>query len=230
MDKLAQIRPKLQELLKKILDTGDINMERMESIINRFKLESLSNLENSPHQTVAFMIIGHMLYGNTKEDVRYHQSLLSYNNFFFQLQQRVNPLTDLSKLIKEPQCYWLEILRKYFVENKYVAIQCVPSKEEQVNMAKDEKERIQVQIDTLGLDGLKEKEEVLEKALEFNDREPPSDMLTSVPIPSLSSIKFHNIVRYSTDSDKEQPLDLSETPIFTYFDHLKTSFVYVSIY
>lgn len=138
-------------------------------------------------------------------------------------------MTDLAKLIKEPQSYWLEILRKYFVENKYVAIQCVPSKEEQANMAKEEKERIQAQIERLDEEGLKKQEEALEKALEFNDREPSNDMLTCVPIPSLSSIKFHNIVRYSTDSDKKQPLDLSETPIFTYFDHLKTSFVYVSI-
>lgn len=211
VEKLPEIRPKLQELLKKILDNKDINMERMESIINRYKLESLSNVENSPHHTVAFMIIGHMLYGNTKED----------------LQQRVNPLTDLSKFLKEPLSYWLEILRKYFVENKYIAIQCVPSKEEQANMAKEEKERIQAQIDKLGTTGLKEKEESLEKALEFNEREPPSDMLTSVPIPSLSSINFHNIVRYSTDSDTKQPIDLSGTPVFTYFDHLKTSFVYI---
>ncbi|KAJ8921035.1 hypothetical protein NQ315_015831 [Exocentrus adspersus] len=211
IDKLPEIRPKLQGLLKKLLDTKDINMERMESIINRYKLESLSNLENSPHHTVAFMIIGHMLYGDTKED----------------LQQRVNPLTDLAKLAKEPQSYWLEILRKYFVENKYVAIQCVPSKEEQANMAKEEKERIQAQIDKLGVNGLREKTETLEKAIEFNEREPSSDMLTSVPIPNLSSIKFHSITRYSTDSEKNQDIDLAETPVFTYFDHLKTSFVYI---
>lgn len=84
VDKLPEIRPKLQEVLKKILDNKDINMERMESIINRYKLESLSNVENSPHHTVAFMIIGHMLYGNTKEDVRLCQSLLLliYNVYF----------------------------------------------------------------------------------------------------------------------------------------------------
>lgn len=76
VDKLPEIRPKLQELLKKIVDTKNINMKRMESIINRYKLESLSNLENNPHHTVTFMIIGHMLYGTTKEDVRFRHSLL----------------------------------------------------------------------------------------------------------------------------------------------------------
>lgn len=80
----------------------------------------------------------------------------------------------------------------------------------------------------LGEAGLKEKEETLEKAIAFNEREPPNELVTSVPIPSFSSIKFHNIVRYSSDSDNKQCIDLSETPVFTYFDHLKTNFAYVS--
>lgn len=44
-------------------------MSKFQSIINKYKLEHLSNLENSPHNVIAMMIIGHMLYGNTKEDV-----------------------------------------------------------------------------------------------------------------------------------------------------------------
>ncbi|KAJ8970899.1 hypothetical protein NQ317_009051 [Molorchus minor] len=117
--------------------------------------------------------------------------------------------------------------KKYFVDNKYVAIQCVPRKEEKLNMAKEEKERIEAQIQKLTEAGLKSQKDVLEKAIEFNEREPPMDMITSVPIPSLNSIKFHNIVRHSSASCDTQHIDLSETPIFTYFDNLKTSFVYI---
>lgn len=68
-DKLPQIKPKLLDLLRNILEKEDIDMKRMKSIINRRKLESLSEVENSPHHTIAFSIIGHMLYGNTKDDV-----------------------------------------------------------------------------------------------------------------------------------------------------------------
>lgn len=60
----------LTNVLRKIVDNEDIDMGRLQSVIHRYKLESLSNLENNPHQTVAFMIIGHMLYGQTKGDVR----------------------------------------------------------------------------------------------------------------------------------------------------------------
>lgn len=110
-----------------------------------------------------------------------------------------------------------------------MSIECYPSKEEQQKMSKEEKERIEKQRQTLGEEGLKEKKTILEKAIEYNDREPPAEMLTSIPIPSTESIQFHDIVRYRTDLKQDGKIDLSNTPIFTYFDDLKTSFVYVSI-
>lgn len=68
-EKLPQVKPRLMDVLKNIVDNEDIDMNRLKCVINRRKLESLSNLENNPHQTIAFMIIGHMLYGYSKEDV-----------------------------------------------------------------------------------------------------------------------------------------------------------------
>ncbi|KAG5896524.1 hypothetical protein JTB14_020497 [Gonioctena quinquepunctata] len=53
------------------------------------------------------------------------------------------------------------------------------------------------------------------------------DMLTCVAIPSFNSINFHNIERFKSDCEKSSRLDLTKTPIFTYFDDLKTNFVYV---
>lgn len=69
VSKLPEVSPKLRAVLKKILDAEDIDVPKLHSIINKFKLEHLSNLENSPHGIIAMMIIGHMLYGNTKNDV-----------------------------------------------------------------------------------------------------------------------------------------------------------------
>lgn len=132
--------------------------------------------------------------------------------------------------MNEPKSYWLNILKKYMVDNKYVSIQCVPSKEEQQNAAKEEKERIDAQVATLGEEGLKQKGDILEKAIEYNEREPPIDMLTSVPIPSFKSIKFHNITQYSTESKDKERIDLSSSSVFTYFDHMKSNFVYVCIF
>lgn len=69
LNKLSEVKPKLQELLKKISNEEDINMERIESILKRSKLEQLSNIENNPHNSLAFGIIGQILYGTSNEDV-----------------------------------------------------------------------------------------------------------------------------------------------------------------
>lgn len=144
-----------------------------------------------------------------------------------QFQQRVNPLTDLSKLLKEPKSFWVALMKKYFVDNNYVAVQCIPSKDEHIKMAEEEAERIKQQINLLGEEGLKREEKLLEDAVKFNSRDPPVDMLTSLPIPSLESIKFHDIKRYRTDLYDVQQIDLSKTSVYTYFDHIKSEFIYV---
>ncbi|KAI4464378.1 presequence protease [Holotrichia oblita] len=208
--KLPLIKKKLDEVLADIVKENDIDMERMRSIINRAKLESLSNMENNPHHAVAFMIIGHMLYGNTKED----------------LQQRINPLIDYEKMTKETKSYWVNLLDKYFVKNESISIEGYPSVEEQQRMAAEEKDRIEKQVQALDVEGLKQKSIELQNAIEYNERPPPDSMLTSVNIPSLKSINFHNIIRYRSDMINDQ-LDLSDVPVFTYFDHVKSGFVYM---
>lgn len=150
------------------------------------------------------------------------------NGFYLQLEQRINPLVDLEKMSKEPKSYWLSLLKNYFVEAKLITLEAYASIEEQKRLATEEKQRIEEQIKRLGEDGLKQKNDELEKAVEFNERPAPNSMLTSLPIPSLNSISFHNIVRYKTDMNEKQPIDLSKTPVFTYFDNVKSGFVYVS--
>lgn len=130
-------------------------------------------------------------------------------------------------MVDEPKSYWINLLDNYFVKNKSISIQGYPSNEEQHRMAAEEKERIEMQIKALGEDGLKQKATKLATAVEYNERPPPDSMLTSVKIPSLTSINFHNIIRYRSDIVNEQ-LDLSEAPVFTYFDHVKSGFIYVS--
>lgn len=131
-------------------------------------------------------------------------------------------------MLKEPKSYWLSLLKQYFVDGKLIALEAYPSIEEQQRLASEEKQRIEEQINRLGEGGLKQKENELEAAVNYNERPPPNSMLTALPIPSLNSISFHNINRYRTDLEERQQIDLSKTPVFTYFDNVKSGFVYVS--
>lgn len=208
--KLATVKPKLDEVIKKIVDNNDIDMDMMRTTINKHKLECLSSLENNPHQQVAFMIIGHMLYGNTKQD----------------LEQRVNPLLQLESFANESKEYWVALFKKYLVDNEVISVQGVPSIEEQKQMAEIEAKRIEEQCKSLGEEGLCSRQKILDDAIQFNDRPAPDALLTSVPIPSIKSITYHPITRYSSASSEDK-IDLTKTSIFTYFDHVQTNFVYM---
>lgn len=130
-------------------------------------------------------------------------------------------------MLSESKSYWVELLNKWFASNFVLSIEGVPSIEEQQKMANEEKARIEEQIEKLTEQGLLNKEEELENAIQFNERPPPDKMLTCVPIPEIKLINFHEVIRYSTDNGNRKHIDLSNTPVFTYFDHLKSNFVYV---
>ncbi|KAF5298438.1 hypothetical protein FQR65_LT01217 [Abscondita terminalis] len=210
-DKIELIKPKLDEVLKSIVDDSNIDMKRLRCIINRQKLEYLSSLEHGPHSRVAHLIMSHVMFGNSEEDLR----------------ERLNPIEDLDKMLDESEEFWIALLAKWHVNNFVISVQGVPSVEEQQEMAAKEKARVKKQIEDLGEEGLAQKEDELNKAIEFNERPPPDSMLTSVPIPNINSINFHDITCYSTTSSNKKHIDLSNTPVFTYFDHLKSSFVYI---
>ena len=68
--KVNLIKSVLDETLKNISNSKDgIDLQRMRAVIHRYMLEILSNLESCPHESVAFMIIGDVLFGNNNEDV-----------------------------------------------------------------------------------------------------------------------------------------------------------------
>lgn len=214
VDKLPKVGPKLKEVLKNIVNEKDIDMIQIHNILEKNKQANLSEVESSIHKLVPTTVIEYMLYGKSIED----------------LVQRFNPLDMITKMLDEPKSFWLEIFDKYFVSNQQsVFIQCTPSIEEQQKLAKDEKERVERQIETLTPQGLLEKKELLEKAIAHNERPPPPEMLTSVPIPGVESIKFHSIERFNSDSESKEKIDLSNTPVFTYFDNLESNFVFIIV-
>nr|CAD7417578.1 unnamed protein product [Timema cristinae] len=55
-------------------------------------------------------------------------------------------------------------------------------------------------------------------------------MLTSVPIPSISSINFHPLKFYTAESSEQHPrFHLPQAPVYMHLDHLHTNFVYMFV-
>lgn len=86
-----------------------------------------------------------------------------------QLSQRLNPVEDLHQMEKEPEEFWLQLLKKYLLDGPSVTIRGYPSLEEQQLMAKSEKQRISEQRQKFGKEGLKKFGEQLQQATVENE-------------------------------------------------------------
>lgn len=106
LPKIPLVKDHLRKVLLDVSGKSGIDMKRMATVIHRHQLETLSNLENMPHDAIAFMLIGDALYGRDNKD----------------LEDRLNAIDSLKKLAAEPESYWIgmQSLSLFeMLENKY---------------------------------------------------------------------------------------------------------------
>ena len=173
--KIPEIEGKLNQVLSEL---KNINMERMKTIIERRVLSQLSNLENSPHESIAFLAIGEFLYGQEPKD----------------LDVRFDAISAYKELFSKSEDYWIKLMNDTLLHgSNRIVIRGIPSVQTKTEMADEEKLRIEKQKEKYGVEGLKKLEEIVEQSIEKNEREIPQEILKSVPIPSVDHISFHPI-------------------------------------
>lgn len=212
VDKIDSVRERLNKLLSDIANGVEkVDENRLKIVFDKYILERLSSLENSPHDEITFHNLGDFLYAGKNED----------------FAKRLNVTDVITELQKEPLDYWLNLLRKFFVDNKSVTVRAVPSTNEKEKLAKQESERLEKRREELGEEGLKKLGQELSDAIKENDREPTLEMLTSLPIPSTKSINFHTLEINKKNTAATNKVDLSRLPFYIEAYNIKTNFVYV---
>lgn len=81
----------------------------------------------------------------------------------------MNVICEKKKLENEPESYWLNLLKKYFIGTPMVIAKGIPSIEKQRTSTQLEEKRIAKQIEKQGAEGLKQREIELKQAIEEND-------------------------------------------------------------
>lgn len=213
VDKIDFIYERLIQLLVDIANGKEpLDERRLKIIFEKYILERLSSLENSPHDDIAFHILGDFLYGEKVED----------------FHKRLNVTEVIHKLQENSIDYWVQLLRKYFIDSNSVTIRVVPSIAEKERLAKEETERIEKRKAELGEEGLIQKGKELEAALKENDKTPPLQMLTSLPVPTAKSITFHQL-EVIRKFDKNAKVQLLNFPFFVEVYDLKSNFIYITV-
>ncbi|CAD7087874.1 unnamed protein product [Hermetia illucens] len=216
VNKIDDISGKLKEILSRFAKGDEkIDMHRMHYIIEKEILEALSSLESNPHDAVAFLIIGDVLYGRNEKD----------------FVDRLNTKKILEALLSKPADYWVDLLKTYLVDANEICVRGYPSIEEQARMSKEEIERIEKQRNTLGPEGLQAKGTALMEAMAKNEEQPPESMLTQVPVPSTEDINFHYLKIYkATDGSQSIPcVDFNDFPVYAEIYDIHTNFIYLIV-
>merc|ERR1719188_995320 len=171
-DKIPQVGPELKKVLQELVNGTIVwDRSRMSTVIQRRISQQMSQMENTPHDAVAFMAIGDMLYGNRSEDLRV----------------RLNSVEDFAKLANEPDNFWIEMIDQMFLNSPRVLVMGIPSRNLQQNMRREEEQRIKDQKNKLGEDGLKKREVEMEESMAKNEEEAPGIHLLEkvVEVPSV---------------------------------------------
>ncbi|KAG8964223.1 hypothetical protein FRC00_003325 [Tulasnella sp. 408] len=214
-EELNGMYTKLIDALKKVAKEG-IDMDRMATIIKRDKLRFLNALESNPGEVYSASVINDFLYGdNAGEDI----------------PQMMGETDRYNELAEWTNDQWVKLLNKYIIDNAPVIVLGKPSASLPEKLAAEEKARIAAQKESLGEEGLAKKVQELEEAKKEHDRPIPQEMLTSFPVPPVSSINWipvkgaWNDSTKALSSDKELQAhvekDGSDLPFFVGYHHAK---------
>jgi Zn-dependent M16 (insulinase) family peptidase len=198
-------------------------MERMRMIIARDERQLRSKLESAKGDTFSGSVIDDILYGETDGS---------------KLPASMDEINGYAELRTWKSAQWSDLLRRYYAEPPAVIIKGKPSATMADRLEKDEKARLEAQVEKLGPEGIEKAAKILEEAKAEHDHPIPQDILTAFPVPDVKSISWIPVSSVqqpgkgrasgpaplgdvSTQLQQKLDNDGDEVPFFVEYDHVK---------
>lgn len=186
INKISSVPHALFDLLHVIASNTDkdwqIDLNRMNTVIQRLALRQTLNLEKTPLQEIVHTLVSDILYEKNDENVSmtecspFHPALFIHEkcdrqniSFTLQMYHRLNLRKVAVKLASEPLTFWTDLLKRHLLNGQHAVILGYPWKDENKLRSHFESERICQRMQTFGDDGLQQKADILKKASEENE-------------------------------------------------------------
>lgn len=227
-DKLEEVYDKTVGIIKKVYeDKKALDTTHLRELLERTKYQDIKSCELNPREFIDTAIVAFM-YGS-----RDGKSLRDW----------VIDVSEYDKLMEWTSEQWLEVFKKYFIDNPSVSLLLKPSKELSQKHKQDAKDRIEATKKKYGPEGLKKLQEIADKAQAENNKPVPQSVLDEFKAPDLTKIKFIETIsakggRGVNDKDiipsKIQTIVEQDTPkdfpFYVSFEDYKTNFVTIRVF
>lgn len=217
LDRMHTLNNVVNTVLREVVrgeGQNGLKLERIRTILEKSRLKQILKMEKNPHSNIARVVITDMIYSAAPD----HTS------------EKFNPNKILVRLVGEPKQFWVDLLKEIFIEGPHVLVLAYPSEAEYERYTTEEAERIAERVQTLGPDGLTEKQQILERAIIENSRMPPDELLATIPVPSIEKVDFLSMTNYNTDSELQHPLfNTKNCPVYMHLDDVDSHFVYLHV-
>lgn len=186
-DRLESLPKKVLDLMRDHCAESKLDIIRLRDLVEQTMLKYVHKAEKSP-ESLAYISIYEFEYGlEGGKD----------------LEKFSKTLDEFKELLKWDISQWVEVFKKYYVDNHPAIVIGTPSKElystikaENAKILKERKER-------LGPEGLKELEKKLENAQNLNNKTIPQNIISSFGKPDPSGIKFIKTESIATGLNKD---------------------------
>jgi len=179
VEKMELVASKLFEELREAR-TG-FDMERMRMVVRRQRRRLLEFAERRPTDALIDAVVRNFLYAPREEALQPGEAV--------DLAADVDVLPLYADALNVDEQCWVDLIDRYMLSRPYAMVIGRPSAALATKIAADEKAREEQQAAELGPEKLAELGVALEQAIEFNEREIPEEVLTSVNVPSLDKVK-----------------------------------------
>ncbi|XP_077292905.1 uncharacterized protein C05D11.1-like [Arctopsyche grandis] len=213
LNRLEETLPELKKTITSIASLpNSISIERLKAIIDKQLRETLSQIENNPHDALAFSCISDVLYDLTDE----------------QFEEMLNKQNLYKKLVQEKEEFWKKLFTTYFHTN-FLSVIGSPSTDLMVQMFDDEAQRNVNHQETLGKEGLEKKSNELAEAMQYNERDPPKDIFNTIGKVDCDDLKHFTLDMWTSDEGNCPHFPIQDLPFYARINHINSQFTYITL-
>lgn len=224
-DRLQDFPPKILKLMKEHCAKEKMDLVRLRDLVEQRMWKFIHKAEKSP-ETMAYISIFEFEYGATDGS---------------DLERFTKTLNEFEELLTWDLQKWVDVYKKYFVENHCCITITEPSKVLYKNNKLENARILKERREQLGEGGLKKLEEKLEEAQRINNTEIPAEILSKFGKPDPSSISFITTEsigcglnkEISNKNSKAAELVLSDTPdnfpMYVHFENYESNFININL-